>query len=261
MFFWIGCSIFLSVGQAWGPTGHRAVGLIAERHISPRTRTALAALMGTESLARASTWSDEIRSDPAWAKREPNAPMWHYINATPDQDTLIRPDSPDNIWSAIERFQAVLADDAQSVEDRRIAVRWLTHLVGDAHQPLHTGYAEDRGGNRVDVMFFDTRSNLHRVWDEDLIEHSQLSYTELVDFIDHATPEQETAWRSASVGTWLQESRDLLAGTYEFDSSFLSYGYVWQHTPIVQRRILQAGHRLAEVLDAALDPRRKRRRR
>jgi hypothetical protein len=253
-------ALLSGTAHAWGATGHRVVGEIAERHISKRTRTALTAILGADpadscstSLARAANWPDEIRSDPAWTARDPDAAKRHYINAPPDQP-IARPAEGENIWAAIELYQARVADPALPTEERRQAICWLTHLVGDAHQPLHAGYAHDWGGNKVNVSFFDEKTNLHSVWDEYLIDRTHLSYTELADFIDHASPAQIAAWRAAPVQVWLQESRDLMADAYDVGDHFLSYSYVWRQTPVVEARLLQGGHRLAELLDQALDP-------
>lgn len=255
---------------AWGPTGHRAVGHIAQRHVSPQTRAAIEALMGPESLARASTWPDEIRSDPAWREAAPDDWRQHFINAPLGEPlSFAVPDVPSpastNIYTAIQRYEAVLADRRAPEEDRRVALRWLVHLAGDAHQPLHAGSGEDRGANRVTVAWFDEKTNLHTVWDERLIQHTELSYTELVDFIDHPTAAQITEWQAAPVTTWLEESRALLPACYETGDGWLSYDYAWRHTPTVERRLLQAGVRLAGQLDRVLGepagkPRKRRRR-
>ncbi len=82
---------------AWGPTGHRAVGLLAERHLDEDSARQLATLMGGESLPRASTWPDHVRSDTAfgWAAPLPetlrqlvpaHSTQWHYLNVEPGQD-------------------------------------------------------------------------------------------------------------------------------------------------------------------------------
>jgi len=258
--------LLIGAAQAWGPTGHRAVGHIAERHLSPPARAALEALMGPESLARASTWPDEIRSDPAWRAREPDGWRQHFINAPRDQPLPLDsgdPEAPTDIHRAIQRYEAVLADRSAPADDRRVALRWLVHLAGDAHQPLHTGTGEDRGANRVTVAWFDEKTNLHTVWDERLIQHTELSYTELADFIDHPTAEQITTWQAAPVSEWLTESRALLPACYEIGDGWLSYDYAFAHSPTVERRLLQAGVRLAGQLDRLLvePPRRRRGRR
>jgi hypothetical protein len=240
---------------AWGPTGHRAVGLIAERHLSRRARRGLSGVMGAESLARASTWPDEIRSDPVWQEREPSSSRWHYINAPPGQP-IREPEGEDNLWRALERFEQQAADPIRPIEERRIAVRWLVHLVGDAHQPLHTGYAADRGGNSIQVRFFEQQTNLHRVFDDHLIEHSKLSYTELADFIGQSSPQEVSRLQASGLAQWLSESRALLPGIYALGDQSLGWAYVWQHTPMVERRLREAGIRLAGVLERVFAARR-----
>lgn len=247
MLWWL----FVEQALAWGPTGHRAVAHIAQQHIGRKTQRRLSVLMGTESLVRASTWPDEIRSDPQWSQRLPTAHRWHYINAPPGQP-IAPTDDPDNLLSAIEHWSAVAADTDADADLRRQAVRWLVHLVGDAHQPLHAGHAEDRGGNDVAVTFFGEDTNLHRVMDEHLIDHARWSYTELALAVDVATPEDIQRLQRAQPLDWLMESRALLPEIYAIEDGALSWGYVYRTQPLVERRIAEAGIRLAGLLDAVL---------
>ena len=93
----------------WGATGHRVVGQVAEHHLSPEIAAAVEQLMGQESLARASTWPDEIRSDRAHQEANPDEKRWHYINAAPDQSLAeARAADPWNIWDGIEQNLATL---------------------------------------------------------------------------------------------------------------------------------------------------------
>lgn len=211
--------------------------------------------MGEESLARASTWPDEIRSDPTWQSREPSSSRWHYINA-PLGEPLKEPADGDNLWRALQRFEEQASDLSLPLEERCVAIRWLVHLVGDAHQPLHVGYASDRGGNSVAVQFFDQPTNLHRVFDEHLIEHTQLSYTELADFVGYAPPQEVARLQSSAPEEWLRESRALLTGIYVLGDRALGWPYVWKHTPMVERRLREAGIRLAGVLERVFASRR-----
>ena len=63
----------------------------------------------------------------------------------------------------------------------------LVHLVGDIHQPLHVGCCDDQGGNKVKVKWFRKDSNLHRVWDSEMIDDTKLSFTELAAFSDYSS--------------------------------------------------------------------------
>lgn len=239
---------------AWGATGHRAVGDIAEAHLTPWAAAQVRALLGTESLARASTWPDEIRSDDAWDHSHP----WHYINLEDGQtlETLERNPQGD-ILEAMERFAAVLRDDAASYRDKVIALRFLVHFVGDIHQPLHAGRASDRGGNEIAVIFFREPSNLHAVWDSGMIERQGLSFTELVRFIHHPTPREVASWQDSTFRDWVEESLALRQRCYDYGPQegpagtppTLSWEYSYQHLPLVHRRLLQAGVRLAGTLN------------
>lgn len=240
-----------SPAAAWGPNGHRAVGQIAEDHLTPQARAALEELMGNESLARAGTWADEIRSDPAWNKASP----WHYISVD-DDETLATTErnSRGDVLEAMERFEAVLRDPAASREEKVIAVRFLTHFVGDVHQPLHVGRRGDRGGNEIVVLWFGEPTDLHALWDSDMIESQKLSFTELVRFIDHPTPEQVAEWQAAGYRDWIVESFALRDQVYDLGDRRLGYEYMFHNMPIVERRLLQAGIRLAGLFNSVLGP-------
>jgi hypothetical protein len=234
---------------AWGPVGHRAVGRIAERHLTPQAARAVADLLAPEQLAYVTTWPDEIRPEPEWAKGDP----WHFVNV-PDGQTYesARKNPGGDILEAIPRFEAVLGDRKAPRVARVEALKWLSHLVGDLHQPLHVGRGDDHGGNDVLVLWFDEPTNLHAVWDSKIIDSRELSFSELADLLDHATPEQLREWQGTGPLDWARESQALRAACYELGDRRLSVRYVHDHWPTVQRRLLQAGVRLAGQVNRLL---------
>lgn len=233
---------------AWGSTGHRVVGLIAERHLSPEAKAAVAELLAGESLARVGFWADEIKSDPAWEQAAP----WHYVNLDDAEHYVTSAKNPKgDVIEAIQRFAAVLSDRAAPRQSRVEALKFLVHLVGDVHQPLHVGRGSDRGGNSVLVTWFDEVSNLHAVWDSDMIESTGLSYSELADFINRSTPTEVTALQASDVSEWARESQALRPTVYAIGDGRLGYTYSYRMLPIVERRLREAGVRLAGLLNAA----------
>jgi hypothetical protein len=232
---------------AWGPIGHRIVGRIAQNHLAPEAARAIECLMGPESLARASTWPDEIRSDPAWKKAEP----WHYIDIDDGETLETTARAPEgDVLEAMERFEKVLRDPQAGRQAKVEALRFLVHFVGDVHQPLHVGRRADQGGNLTQVTFFKEAVNLHTVWDSSLIENQKLSYTEYADFLDHPTQEEVRTWQASTYRDWIQESFAARAQVYDLGDGKLSFPYVFKNTPLVERRLLQAGVRLAGLLDS-----------
>lgn len=234
---------------AWGPTGHRATCRVAERHLTPAAARAVADLLGPEALAYVGTWADEIRSESDWAKAE----SWHWVTVPDGQTYEATAKNPaGDVLEAVSRFQAVLADRNAPRADRAQAVRWLAHLIGDLHQPLHVGRGDDRGGNETVVLWFGEPSNLHSVWDSKLIEQSELSFTELAELVDRASPDQVREWQRGGPREWAAESQELRGTVYAIGDRRLSFKYVHDAWPIVQRRVLQGGLRLAAELNRLL---------
>ena len=108
--------------------------------------------------------------------------------------------------------------------------------------------ADDRGGNGVEVMWFTEKTNLHSVWDSHLIEDEKLSFSEFAAFIDHPTLEEIRLWQSATYTDWIKESQGERDKVYRIGDGRLSYPYAFQSKPLVKRRLVQAGVRLAGLL-------------
>lgn len=235
--------------HAWGPTGHRVVGLVAERYLSPATARAVAELLGPDSLAEVATWADDMRSDPTWSPFE----FFHFASVEDGQTyEQSEKNSKGDIFTALARFESMLADKSLPALERRQALAWLVHLMGDLHQPLHVGRAADQGGNKILVLWFDQPSNLHSVWDDGLIDRTRLSFTEFAGFLDPPSPETLAEWRRGTYLDWGNESIALRAGVYELGDHKLGYGYIFHNLPKVRLRLHQAGVRLAMVLERAL---------
>lgn len=232
---------------AWGPIGHRVVGRIAEGHLTPAAAAAVRDLLGPESLAQASTWPDEVRSDPAWRHADP----WHYISI---DDGLTYETAPKNragdVIVALTRCEGTLRSREATAAERVAALRYLVHLVGDLHQPLHVGRTADRGGNSVEVTWHREPSNLHSVWDSAMIESEKLSFSELAAFLDHPTAADIASWQASDYLDWLAESMVRRTQVYDIGDGKLAYAYAYRNLPLVRARLLQAGVRLAGVLNA-----------
>ena len=234
---------------SWGKTGHRVVGQIAENHLSPKAAAAVRDLLGPDSLAEIANWADEIRSDPSWKRADP----WHYVNI-PDGETYeaMSKNPAGDIIVAMKRFEATLRNPAAPKEERIQALKFLVHMIGDIHQPLHAGKRDDLGGNRVSVHWFRSveATNLHTVWDDLIIEQEKLSFTEWTRFLDHPTAAELKEWQGSNYTAWMGESYKLRDRCYDFKPELpLSYDYVYKSLPIVKQRLLQAGVRLAGTLN------------
>lgn len=231
----------------WGLTGHRVVGEIAERHLTKKAKKALREVMGSETLAEAANWMDWVKSDKSYNHMS----TWHYVTI-PAGETYddIEKEPKGDIIASIERMVLDLKSGTLSKEDEIFTIRSLTHLVGDIHQPLHVGQPGDRGGNDVKVKWFGSNTNIHSVWDSRMIDGDNLSYTEWSEMINHASKSQVADWQGATVRDWAQESMSLRENVYNLpESGSLSYRYHFDNHAIVRLRLLQAGVRLAGIMN------------
>jgi len=235
----------------WGVTGHRTVGAIAQANLKPKVAKIVDELLGGQSLAFVSTYADEIRSDAQYDKFVP----WHYVNFPFDSAYGDHPANEEgDVIQGIEYCVSVLKDDGKSRQERAFYLKMLVHLVGDLHQPLHVGQADDRGGNRFYVKWFNESTNLHRLWDTQLIEHYNMSYTELVENQDRLGKAQIKAIEESSLMDWVNQSRTLCLDIYEHTEpdQKLSYPYAYRYTNVIRSQLQHAGLRLAALLNEVL---------
>ncbi len=232
------------IAFAWGQNGHRVVGEVAWRHLTKKAQKNVQQVLGAESLAMCGNYMDFIKSNPAYDSLD----AWHYCTI-PDGGTYETHPEEGDVIMAINYYMNELKTKKFSV-DEAFALKCLVHLVGDIHQPLHVGNSTDRGGNDVKVEFMWQKTNLHRVWDSDLIDHQQLSYSEYADWIDVATKDQIAAWQSAPILGWTTESMGLRPLVYSYpENGKLSYEYNAQSIAALNERLVQAGIRLAHILN------------
>ncbi len=240
-----------STAFGWGQTGHRIVGEIAFRHMTPSAQQRVLEILNRETPAMASTWMDFIKSNRDYDHMRP----WHYVTV-PDGQHYHEIGAPEegDAFKAMTRIIAEIQSGEFDGWTEQEALKSLIHLVGDVHQPLHVGNGEDRGGNDVKVKWFGKSSNLHRVWDSEMIDGTQLSYTEYADWIDITTPDQISLWQSSSMEVWLQESVNMRESVYETgDTERMGYRYNYEQIEAMNERLLQAGIRLAGLLNELYD--------
>ncbi|CCQ10965.1 Endonuclease [Pseudoalteromonas luteoviolacea B = ATCC 29581] len=245
--------------HAWGQNGHRIVGELAHAHLTEQTKTAILPLLEGDSLAEVSTWADEMRSAPGefWQKK---SSKWHYINVSDPKNmhkhvhsNINSKEQVKNILDGIYYATNILQSKDSGLEEKRFAIRFLVHLVGDSHQPFHAGRAADHGGNKIKVEFFGDNTNLHSVWDTSLIENENLSFTEFTRFIQTDNQELIAEYLASTPADWLLESHHIAEKIYNAEKTEMKYRYVFDHMPIVKTRLVQGGIRLAGLLNLIFD--------
>ncbi|WP_192820091.1 S1/P1 nuclease [Rufibacter sp. LB8] len=238
--------------MGWGMIGHRVVGEIAERNMSKKAKNNVRKLLG-ESIAMSSNWPDFIKSDPAFKYLD----NWHYVNLkegmTAQQvETHLKQDTTTNAYTRINFLIGELKKPELAQNAKQMYLKILIHLIGDVHQPMHVGRPEDLGGNRIRVEWFNSPSNLHRVWDSQLIEYQELSYTEYATVLNCSSKDQIKAWQKNMAHEWFFESYQIADQLYKGitkPEEKLSYRYNFDHVATMNQQLLKGGIRLAGVLN------------
>lgn len=248
-------AIPLQEGLAWGPVGHRVVGVIAEENLDPQVLKTIRTEFNINHLANVANWADEIKG------ADPRPDVLHYTNIAASHRTYKQErDCPQKrcVTEKIKEYEKILVDPALSLKTRKEAFKFLVHLVADIHQPMHLGNEKDRGGNEITVYFRNKRTNLHRVWDHDLIfleGKSQLQFARMLN--RSIASENKKQWIGGTPDDWSNESRALVLDfgyRLQFsDRRELSEGYIRGGQSIVEEQLQRAGIRLAEMLNRLLN--------
>ncbi|MGD8809330.1 MAG: S1/P1 nuclease [Gammaproteobacteria bacterium] len=237
--------------RAWGPDGHRLIGTAAEALLCESAKSRIARLGDGEALGQIGLWADEIRGRPEWRHAAP----WHYVNVDDDGDPR-RPPVTDagNVIVAIERFSGELTDPRASERERATALRFLVHFIGDVHQPLHVGRAQDRGGNLIDVRYGDDAGNLHAFWDTGVIRLRQLTVSEYAQSIAGRVRTAARRERGTQVRDWAAQVFALRGEVYSFDerTGRLDEHYLAMAGALAEEQLILAAAHLANTLNDAL---------
>ncbi|HMH18357.1 MAG TPA: S1/P1 nuclease [Burkholderiales bacterium] len=268
--------------SAWGPEGHRMVGDVAGRFLTEKTQTRILALLkadrmadgrlsGRHTLGEVASWADEIK-DFEWGTRRGS---WHYddvpLCGAAEYAKYCR--NGRCASAQLGRQIEILGNERARPGQRNEALKWVVHIVGDIHQPLHAANRGDRGGNRVRVSFFGQTDNppygslnLHALWDVQMVQRlisDRGGEREIVSA--PLVAGDRNTWERGSISDWVDEShriaRDIvypllpvavscaqkITDVLEIDSEYYA-----KAAPVIEIQIRKAGVRLARILNETL---------
>lgn len=249
-------------GHGWGPVGHCTIAAIADANLSPAARWKVAQWLEGATLAEVANWADEVRAQPEYA----HTGHYHFEDVPDDGNYLssLRAKSPaqlrqGGLVAGLMVAHLVLRDPRTPAQEQACAVKFLVHLVGDIHQPVHTGRPQDRGGVDIHMPWFGRKSNLHQVWDSGLIlaGHPNLLRRDMpADKAGAAYAQylmkkyaREPPVLTMNVNEWLEESLALRTAVYDGVLRTDPAGYVAMTVESLDRRIYVAGVRLARMVN------------
>ena len=238
----------------WGAQGHRIAARIAEGYLTQHARGQVRAILdGDQDFVLCSTWADEVRP-----QRGKTAP-WHYINipltAKRSAGFAQFCNGGECLPKVIQASISKLKDPRVTGRERAEALKFLVHFVADLHQPLHAGDNRDRGGNDTKVVYFGKSTNLHRIWDTDILvrmRSDEQAATKVV--MAELTGARERKWRSGTLDDWLWESQNAARAVVyknlpKGSEPALDFRYQREAEKVVRTQLAKSGVRLARLLN------------
>jgi len=226
---------------AWGPEGHAIVGRLAMQFVKPDVRANVLKILGGMSIDTAANWMDIMRRNQDYDFMR----TWHYVEFPKGQP--YKETSKDNLVNRLTwTFNELKNKKVYSDEQIKFDLLVMLHLMGDLHMPLHAGYEDDLGGNRVMIQYDTIKThNLHRFWDEDIIRLSNITQQDVLALMkDNDIDGQKIDFMS-----WMKESRALLGEVYNFPDFTITDAYLKKNKEVVKRQLLSAAMRLAKILN------------
>lgn len=229
---------------AWGKQGHELVAEIAKAMVNKPVLDSVNKYLDAMTWEKAAVWMDDMRSDHEYDYMKP----MHYMNIEKDK-TYVKTDQV-NIINEIELVISELKKHNKLPRETiNKNLKMLFHLIGDIHMPLHVGYGEDKGGNSVTVDFFGKSTNLHRVWDTEIIERNKKTQDEIKELFKGLSKAEISKREKTDIISWINEGRALLPSVYGFQNEEITDDYINKNTPVIENQILNAGIRLAGILN------------
>lgn len=244
-----------AAAEAWGDRGHGAIGVLAVEQLTPGTRAVLDELLGatdTDVIVGACVWSDTWRGIGDGRDQS----RWHYVNIDPQARsynwTRDCPEADQCVTAQVNAHARTLGDLSQSKETRRLAFKGLCHFLGDLHQPMHVGYADDRGGNDVTIRYLGQSMSLHRYWDTGIIEANTRSMAELVEILRERPNQRPGSWTPSDTIAWTNETFALLRNFGYPATNRVDEGFEQRSWQVAQQQLDVAAGRLTTILEWVL---------
>lgn len=236
-------------GYSWGQKGHDVTCALAEKHLTKKAKKQITELLDGRSIVYWANWMDNASHTPEYKYTS----TWHYKNIDADKTYENAPlNENGDVVRAINEQITALKSGKLSRDEQVLSLKFLVHLMGDLHCPMHMGHMSDSGGNKWQVQFFRSGTNLHSIWDSSIIESAhKWTYSEWVDQIDINGKSVNEKLVDGNPESWGKETYEICKTVYDATpvGSKLSYDYVSDWTETIENQLLRAGLRLASVLN------------
>lgn len=230
---------------AWGPQGQTVTVMVAEKNLTPAVSAQIRTILDGRSLSEFASWADMARNSNEWKYTA----GWHYISV---EDLANYEHSsegtPDDILSAISLSISKIKNGTKP--EKAVYLKFLAHMIGDLHQPLHIGKAEDRGGNSVFANYNGKELKLHGIWDSAILQSAKLSNEQLMNKLQGLNFSANSLTEPFSTKKAVEEGFNLRPFVYGFQNGKIDSKYEAKAMTVIEERIWTGGLRLASLLNS-----------
>lgn len=235
---------------AYDAVGHRIIADIAYQNLTPAARRQVDLVLGTRGMIYEATWADEIRSDKAYSYSY----QWHYQDLDDNMSdaqikSLLKNPTAEgkHLFYALDSLTTLLKKDRNNAE----ALKFIVHLTGDLHQPLHMGRKDDKGGNTVEYNWFGKKANLHSVWDGSLIEYKKMSFSEYSSYLQYKYEPKRESYKKCGILESVIAAYQVRNAIYAYDYTEKSnYLYAYKFMDSLDDMLYRGGIQLATILNS-----------
>lgn len=237
--------LFFFDARAWDASGHKIIVQIAKSRLDKSVIDLVDHYLKGKTWEETACWMDEIKSTGGSNYMKP----WHYVNIERDK-TYIKTKEP-NVINQLEYYIKILQDrSTYNTETINEALKIVFHLIGDITQPLHCGYPDDKGGNNTEVLYQGKKTNLHKLWDSQIVEETKMDIWSCSRVIIGLSQKQRNEIQKLDVQGWAHDSRLYLKDVYDYKDGTIEKAYIDKNAAVIEKQFIKAGLRLAGLLQA-----------
>ena len=229
---------------SWSKEGHQIVAEVAKHYLKKQVADSVQKYLDTLSYGEAANWMDNLKGQKEYDYLKP----WHYVNIPKDKTYVVseKPNVINQLQFAIDNLK-----NKNKLTSAEISfnLKIVFHLLGDLHQPLHCGYAEDKGGNSLELNCLDHKDNLHHVWDKSIIENLKINTDTCLNYTKTFSKRKIKRIQKINIISWVSEARLLLPSIYNYNDQIIDQKYINQNKPIIIKQLSNAGLRLSFILN------------
>ena len=240
------CTLYARPAFAWGIKGHRLIALIAKSQLSDTVIENVDYYLKGMSWEDAACWMEKAEANPAYDYMKP----WHFFILKAD-NTLVQPKDQNLIFKLEFCIRMLQFRQIQTLATMHEILKTVFNLIGDLHQPLHCGSADDNAGQYVKLTYMGKETTLHQLWDEAIIEEKKMDIWHCSKVLVgmNLSSRKRLDLEKFEIVNWMNDTKTVLPEVYKLNAGKADQAYIDHSAAVIETQLVKAGLRLAAILN------------